>query len=193
MWDYREEIVEENRITKYKITKKGEVLSFQEVIDLLKTSSFFCMFFSDTIKSSPFTGLFWEVKPITKAQLGEDFEFVLVKGVRLTRLKKNKEPFQQYLKTKEEVVSFKNKSGDATLVVPNDLDPFIDYAHLAAFTKVASASQIKLFWKKIGIEYGEAISDSPVWLSTAGLGVHWLHVRIDSAPKYYRYDAYKNA
>jgi len=37
------------------------------------------------------------------------------------------------------------------------------------------------------------ISDRPTWLSTAGLGVYWLHLRLDSRPKYYRYQPYKAA
>ena len=30
----------------------------------------------------------------------------------------------------------------------------------------------------------------PTWLSTAGMGVSWLHVRLDSQPKYYGFAAY---
>jgi len=30
------------------------------------------------------------------------------------------------------------------------------------------------------------------WLSTSGLGVGWLHVRLDSRPKYYTYEPYKS-
>ena len=33
----------------------------------------------------------------------------------------------------------------------------------------------------------------PVWLSTAGAGVAWVHVRLDDRPKYYGYDAYRRA
>lgn len=33
---------------------------------------------------------------------------------------------------------------------------------------------------------------SPRWLSTSGLGVSYLHVRIDSRPKYYSFDEYRN-
>ena len=32
---------------------------------------------------------------------------------------------------------------------------------------------------------------SLTWLSTEGSGVPWLHVRMDSSPKYYHYDAYR--
>lgn len=31
----------------------------------------------------------------------------------------------------------------------------------------------------------------PLWVSTSGLGVSWLHVRLDSRPKYYTYAPYK--
>ncbi|MGB1216866.1 MAG: DUF6940 family protein [Saprospiraceae bacterium] len=30
-----------------------------------------------------------------------------------------------------------------------------------------------------------------MWLSTAGLGVYWLHIRMDNRPKYYKHKAYK--
>jgi len=30
-----------------------------------------------------------------------------------------------------------------------------------------------------------------LWISTAGLGVTWLHVRIDSSPKYYTHAPYR--
>jgi len=29
------------------------------------------------------------------------------------------------------------------------------------------------------------------WVSTSGLGVAWLHVRVDSKPKYYSHEAYR--
>lgn len=32
----------------------------------------------------------------------------------------------------------------------------------------------------------------PVWLSTAGAGVPWLHVRLDDHPKYYGYALYRS-
>jgi hypothetical protein len=35
------------------------------------------------------------------------------------------------------------------------------------------------------------LSARPVWLSTAGAGVAWLHVRLDDRPKYYGFDEYR--
>jgi hypothetical protein len=35
------------------------------------------------------------------------------------------------------------------------------------------------------------MGEDRVWLSTAGAGVPWLHVRLDDAPKYYGHAAYR--
>ena len=31
------------------------------------------------------------------------------------------------------------------------------------------------------------IDSNPLWLSTLGLGVAWVHIRLDRTPKYYQY------
>jgi hypothetical protein len=35
------------------------------------------------------------------------------------------------------------------------------------------------------------LGSTPIWLSTAGDGIAWLHVRLDSRPKYYSYGPYR--
>ena len=35
------------------------------------------------------------------------------------------------------------------------------------------------------------VGAEPVWLSTAGAGVPWLHVRLDDRPKYYGFGPYR--
>ncbi len=35
------------------------------------------------------------------------------------------------------------------------------------------------------------LNSKPVWLSTAGAGVSWLHVRLDDKPKYYGHAPYR--
>jgi hypothetical protein len=37
----------------------------------------------------------------------------------------------------------------------------------------------------------QRLNEKPVWLSTAGGAVSWLHVRLDDRPKYYHYAMYK--
>lgn len=66
------------------------------------------------------------------------------------------------------------------------------YTHLAAFVRRAPASQVHAFWQAVGKATDERMWDRSsaehaVWLSTAGMGVAWLHARLDSYPKYYVY------
>lgn len=81
-------------------------------------------------------------------------------------------------------------SRDATLVCPcqgTDV-PDAAYAHIAAFVRTAPRMQNHALWSAVGAALeAELVKQSPrpVWVSTSGLGVAWLHVRLDSAPKYY--------
>jgi hypothetical protein len=45
----------------------------------------------------------------------------------------------------------------------------------------------------VGVEVRRALrrTGEPVWLSTNGDGVSWLHVRIDERPKYYTHGPYR--
>ena len=73
----------------------------------------------------------------------------------------------------------------------NVLDSFTDYPHLASFVRTAPEEQIQDFWKEVSQTYDADLGESPKWLSTSGLGVYWLHVRVDSRPKYYTYSPYR--
>ena len=79
----------------------------------------------------------------------------------------------------------------AFLVVPTDRNKTMRYGHIADFVRHAPSNQIIKFWQTVGTQMANHVGQSPQWLSTAGLGVHWLHIRIDSRPKYYRYAPYK--
>ena len=35
------------------------------------------------------------------------------------------------------------------------------------------------------------LSRQPLWLSSAGLGIYWLHLRLDSRPKNYSFQPYR--
>jgi hypothetical protein len=95
----------------------------------------------------------------------------------------------------ELMTTFANLGGDATLVVPcasgeKDADK---YGHLGVFSRQAPASQQDEVWKEVGrvlSDYRQRASPRPVWLSTSGLGVPWLHFRFDSRPKYYTHEPY---
>jgi hypothetical protein len=87
-------------------------------------------------------------------------------------------------------LAFPNLSGDAMLIVPNR-DGEKDFSHLAAFMQNAGEEQLMAFWQLAAQTYLQQLSNERRWLSTAGLGVAWLHLRIDSRPKYYKYGAYR--
>lgn len=68
--------------------------------------------------------------------------------------------------------------------------------HLASFHRGANKVHILELWRKIGDSMLRRIEAEPdpdhkFWLSTSGLGVSWLHVRIDVVPKYYNWKEYK--
>lgn len=64
------------------------------------------------------------------------------------------------------------------------------YAHLAKFVRNAPDRQTHEIWRVVAEALEGHIGTAPVWLSTAGLGVYWLHIRLDSRPKYYRHRPY---
>ena len=56
--------------------------------------------------------------------------------------------------------------------------------------------KVQDIWKKTAATMEQRLQDqSPnnIWLSTAGDGISWLHVRLDSRPKYYEYRPYMSA
>ena len=67
------------------------------------------------------------------------------------------------------------------------------YGHLAAFVRAAPGGQIDALWQAVGAALEDAWgrSPAPVWLSTSGSAVSWLHVRLDARPKYYVHAPYR--
>jgi hypothetical protein len=123
---------------------------------------------------------YWEC---SYSQVGDEpFEDVLLPAK--LRSTPNPRPFARHLLAP--VNTFDNLRGDALMVVPAPVEdrPF---AHLAQFTRHAPhALQVEL-WNAIAdaIEHWWANAWGPLWVSTHGAGVAWLHVRLDSKPKYY--------
>ena len=93
------------------------------------------------------------------------------------------------------VTEFDSLGGDAVLVAPCERGPRTQYAHLGAFVREASAPQQAALWKAVGHALKRALANRgdsvATWLSTEGSGVPWLHIRLDSRPKYYHHAAYR--
>ncbi|NNE90556.1 MAG: hypothetical protein HKN23_02820 [Verrucomicrobiales bacterium] len=169
----------------------GAPVSVADAHDLLANDPEFRDFLNQALAESPNAGFFWETPAVSTGTLRDPFQFVLVDGPILLSLSPDPAPFSRQFDTlpeTESVAAFPNLSGDAFLIAPapvsNDL---LAYTHLGAFVRNAPAGQIDEFWKTIGQAIQARISETPIWLSTAGLGVSWLHTRIDTRPKYYRH------
>ena len=69
------------------------------------------------------------------------------------------------------------------------------YAHLASFIRNSPCSQANFLWQKVAVVMNEKLmalgGHQKVWISTSGLGVAWLHVRLDTVPKYYNWEPYQ--
>ena len=64
---------------------------------------------------------------------------------------------------------------------------------MGKFLRFAEKGQIVEVFKRVGKVIVEEIEkEKIVWLNTAGLGVIWLHVRMDTRPKYYKTKKYKD-
>lgn len=193
MWQTQSKEINEGQVIHFQVLEDEKVMSFREVIHHWREIPAFRSYYNNILKEAPFEAFFWEVMPISLKELDRDFEFVLVSSNSLTRVRANKSAFQEHFKQypEKEVISFPNLSGDAQLVVPTPQISKQNYTHLAKVVRNAPDSQIDALWKMIGREYEGKLEEKPKWLSTAGLGVYWLHIRIDSRPKYYRYRPYK--
>ena len=175
----------------FQIKELDEPLSFAQVIQLWQNSAPFRSYFNTLLAEIPFEAFYWEVAPMAKTKTSLPFEFVVINSSPLRHIIPDQSAFQEYFAIDKAVVDFLNQGKDAHLLVPTPIGDASCYVHLAQFVRHAPAAQQDEFWKTVGELYGAALNDQPLWLSTAGLGVSWLHLRLDSRPKYYRYEGYK--
>ena len=170
------------------------VLAWSEVFAMWRSDASFCSFFSASLAATPFEAFFWETPPLTVHALALPFECVVVSAPTLARQQADPTHFATQLGAKggRDVVVFRNLGGDADLVVPCDTGAGADYAHLAVFLRTASPAQMQAIWRAV-VETAETwlVRGDRPWISTAGLGVTWVHVRIDSRPKYYTHAPYR--
>ena len=166
-------------------------LTFGDVFSLWRSSDEFRVYWSAQLRAVPFKSYCWECPPVTNSSLTHKFECVFVESPLLASSEPDSIPFSAYFKSGCAATTFESLGRDALLVAPCPGKDSKDFAHLAAFTATASTEQISALWSAVGEALRVRIGNQPVWLSTAGLGVSWLHVRLDSRPKYYRHAPYK--
>ena len=175
------------------LAKSGEDLSFEQVFSRWRADEEFRGFWSASLHEVPFESYCWECPPATAQCLTPPFECVFVSSPLLAELPPDPEPFAEHFRPDLSVATFESLGKDALLVAPCPAGQGANFAHLASFLDSATDAQKSDLWQAVGDAVESRIGARPTWLSTAGLGVAWLHVRLDTRPKYYRHGPYKLA
>lgn len=189
MWSARELPAADERVLRFAIERDAQPVSRAEVFRCWQHDAAFRDYFGGLLADAPFDAFRWETPPVTHASLEQPFEFVLVDSPELLKAA-DADAFAEHFAEEQPVVEFRNLGGDALLLVPCPAGPATAYAHFAAFLRQARQAQQHALWARIGAAMQRCVGNQPVWLSTAGAGVPWLHVRLDDRPKYYAYAPY---
>jgi len=176
-----------NNGSKIWIESNHKKIPYKQFLLLCKDNKKFRNAFAKYLLDNNNTAIRFETPPVTTKTINQDFECVVLSDNYLTD-KANSNAFRNYFNG-ESVVSFYNLGKDALLIVPSPIGDN-NYSHLMNFLKNAPKKQISDLWQAIGINMLNTINGRPIWLNTAGAGVPWLHFRLDSYPKYYRYSCY---
>jgi hypothetical protein len=182
------------RGTHYQAGFDAAALPCSRALELLGDDPRFQDELTRVLASGPYRAFRWEMPPLTVPKLARPFEFVLVDDPSLA-LPPEPRVFGDYFADQPEAVlvrSVRNLRDTAWLVVPRGIVDDATYAHLGAFLRNGPEAQVRALWACVAATAAREIGTSPRWISTAGGGVAWLHVRIDERPIYYAWRPYAN-
>jgi hypothetical protein len=166
-------------------------VTFAQVISLWREDETFAAEWAAQLAAIPFAGYCFETPPLTRSILDRPFECVFVESPALLRLEADAQPFQEHFRnSRATAAAFPSLGKDALLVAPCPVSDSTCYTHLACFVRSATKKETYQLWRTVALALDGRLVDTPLWLSTAGLGVSWLHVRLDTRPKYYRHRVY---
>lgn len=191
MWTAEQEMIGNAR--RFTLHDGQGSISFGRLFDLLAADKAFVGWYTELLAGSNYVACFWEHPPIRSSSVNDAAEFVLIDAPMLAGLRGDPDAFRPHFADADDVVIFPNLGGDADLIVPTPTGSSQGYGHLLAYLRSAPAGQIEALWRALGKTAMDALSEKPLWISTSGLGVAWLHIRLDSVPKYYQHQPYKSA
>jgi hypothetical protein len=192
-WIAQRETLKPEFSHKVTIADFERLLTFAEVIAAWRDDPMFRAFYCGELAAAPWPAFFWEMPPIRRGHTDVPYEFMLIRSDGLARMQPDAEAFaQQFKSTSNFVATFPNLGGDAMLVAPEQIAASSSYAHLAAFVRSAPQAQQHELFQTLGHAIDDFLCkyDGRIWISTSGLGVAWLHVRLDTYPKYYQHQPY---
>ncbi|MBX3398349.1 MAG: hypothetical protein KF873_06375 [Gemmataceae bacterium] len=190
MWTVQRETLSE-RALRFAVLRDAKPATVGDAIRGWQADESFRRAFNGWLADAPFAAYRWETPGVVAASAARPFEFVLLDDPGLARPPDPDAFAEHFGSAGEPVVSFANLGRDAILVVPRALGDPSAYGHLAAFARHAPAAQRSALWQRVGVALAGRLGAKPVWLSTAGAGVPWLHVRLDDRPKYYGWEGYR--
>lgn len=195
MWDCTPQFLMGGRAQRFVPRRGGLPVPYRDVLRYWREDEGFRTFFVSLLANAPFPAFRWETPPVTALTIGREFEFVLLDAPGLDRAPDTQAFAEQFrcAGTDSGAIAFPNLGNDALLVVPRPAGPTPAYAHLAAFLRQAPEAQVHDLWRVVGKVMQSRVATEQTWLSTAGMGVSWLHVRLDTRPKYYGYAPYREA
>lgn len=188
MYYFRKAVLTEGKSCKYKLYQQEERLRYADFITLIQEDEQFRVSLIEVLSDVSFPAYQWETPPVTTDTVNRLFEFVIINRPAID-LPPNPGPFRRYFAdtdTNGGIAVFNNLGNDAKLIAPAP-NGELNYSHLGVFCRQAPVEQQHELWKAVGRVTERQLSDQPLWLNTAGGGVAWLHVRLDSRPKYYRH------
>jgi len=199
MFQFKQEVVDGSN--KFRLLRPdGSSASYSDALQLLESSdSSFRQQLIDVLHQQQRVtpAFFWECPPFSLNTLNVvPFEFVILPAPVLLTRQPDKESFGEKFQHGSAAVAFPSLGGDAMLIAPVPQEGVDDraYMHLASFIHNANQQQVDAMWLTVAHTIRKQLNSShrKIWLSTSGAGVQWLHVRLDSRPKYYNWQEYIN-
>jgi hypothetical protein len=193
MWTARRQGIAEIQGETIALAADGRALSVGDVIAGWRDDAAFRAFFVAELAATSFAGFFWEMPPVTRGSLSGPFECAVIRGDGLARMRADPADFaEQFDEAAGSVAAFRNLGGDALLIAPRRISDADCYCHIAAFLRAAPSTQQHELLELLAHKTREMLDTGRerFWISTSGLGVPWVHVRLDSYPKYYQYRRY---
>ena len=194
MWVSQRQTIRQGWSERVFLTSAGRTLSFAEVIAGWRDNEEFRAFFIAGLAATDFPAFFWEMPPIRRGHSEIDYEYVAIRSDGLEQLHPDARAFDSKFEApaSASVVTFRNLGGDAVLVAPKKISDLESYGHIATFVRSAPIGQRQELFQTLGSAISDVLTenDKRIWISTSGLGVPWVHIRLDSYPKYYNHQPY---
>lgn len=196
---FRSQAIEQGKTIKLlAVDEHGRSLAYAEVLRLWagKCDAFRDMFFAQ-LACAPFKSLSWESVPVSRTSVARPFECVLRNRPGLAPVVDEASFAEHWPQAKNDVVVFRSLRG-TVLVAPSPRDPPNVspnvYRHLASFFHSEHGGPVEQkqeLFRRVASIMLQRLRTDPIWLNCDGIGVSWLHVRLDERPRRGYYSEYR--